>query len=72
MSKEIKTKKDIAKAFIGALAALIILDLTPLGGKTVFYGTRLACSQRPVYTQKGAGMAQAGVPNYIQAPNLAS
>lgn len=45
MSIEIKTKKDIAKAFIRALVALIILDLTPLGVNSWFYVRWAQCGQ---------------------------
>lgn len=68
LSKKIATKKDIVKALIGAIIVMIVLDLTPLGGNVAFYVKWLSCGQEPMQTKFGAGLAQAGVPNYSQAP----
>lgn len=69
MAKKLNSKKGMALSVLGALAVLVLADLTPLGGNLRFYSKWIQCGSRPVYTQKGA-FATAGVPNYVYAPNL--
>ena len=71
MSKTIKTKKDVAKALIGALIILFLIDLTPLSGNTVMYAKWLQCGHKPLHARLGAGMGVAGVPNYVTPPDVA-
>ena len=63
-------KKCKTKIIAYILGAIILIDLTPLGGNTTFYSKWVQCGSRPVYTQMGAGIASPGVPNYVTAPGL--
>ena len=47
-SKKIANRKDIAKALIGAVVVLLVIDLTPFGGNTFFYMNWLLCGHQPV------------------------
>lgn len=68
MSKTIKTKKDVAKALIGAIIVLFLIDLTPLSGNTIMYAKWLQCGHKPL---KNGWVLTGEVPNYTTTPTIA-
>jgi len=69
MQEKSGSKHHTIKIVLIFVAVLFVLDLSPLGGNTVFYIKWVECGHRPLYTQKGPAF-KSGVPYYVEAPNF--
>ena len=67
MAKPIKTKKDALVAICVALAILLLLDLSPLGGNIVIHVYAVKCGQWPL---QSGNILTGGVPNYVSSPKF--
>lgn len=65
--KSTKLRKIITP--VVAIVALVLLDLTPLGGGIRFYSKWVTCGQKPVVVQ-GSGFLNAKTPSYSEPPTL--
>ncbi len=68
LSKKIATKKDIAKALIGAGIILLAIDITPIGGNVIMYAKWLQCGRQPI---QSSIMIVGEVNHYIETKKFA-